>query len=290
MVVLPAIRIQPGLPVLPRHSAPLPGPLQRSVKALHLALSLWMSNAAPVQPNALSHQPQRQLRPPKLRVGAPPRRAVIHQHRFRNTAALEGFLQLLLHRLAMCAAQCSQRDQVATVIVQHRQRTHRLRPSLRPFEVHLPEFVGLTALEALRSRGDLFRSNRGDAICDEWCCAATASLRGPTAPEAYARPSRDNVTATLSPAVPHRCRCGADYGAAYGCALRSRPLPVPGNAAATNIRSDARSRTPRTTPRTSSASALPRPQIAPVVPVHPSSSTPSPSHLHALCARSVKDV
>src|SRR5271157_39328 len=139
MVVLPAIRIQPGLPVLPRHSAPLPGPLQRSVKALHLALSLWMSNAAPVQPNALSHQPQRQLRPPKLRVGAPPRRAVIHQHRFRNTAALEGF--------------------------------HRLRPSLRPFEVHLPEFVGLTALEALRSRGAAL-------ICSDQTVATQYAMNG----------------------------------------------------------------------------------------------------------------
>src|SRR5258706_4175043 len=57
VVVLPAIRIQPSLPVLPRHPAPLPCPLQRSVKTFHFALGLRMPNAAPVQPNALSHEP-----------------------------------------------------------------------------------------------------------------------------------------------------------------------------------------------------------------------------------------
>src|SRR5690242_19843546 len=100
---------------------------------------------------------------------------------------------------------------VTTVIVQHRQRTHRLWPSLRPFEVHLPELVGLTALEALRCRrAALICSDQIVTTQNAMYCAATANPRGPTAPEAFARPSRDNATATRSPAAPTHCRCGAD--------------------------------------------------------------------------------
>ena len=45
-----------------------------------------------------------------------------------------------------------QRDQVAAMVVEHRQRPYRLRPAAGPLEVHLPEFVGSTTLEALRGR------------------------------------------------------------------------------------------------------------------------------------------
>ncbi len=38
------------------------------------------------------------------------------------------------------------------MVVEHRQRPHRLWPAAGPLEVHLPEFVGSTALEALRGR------------------------------------------------------------------------------------------------------------------------------------------
>jgi len=49
----------------------------------------------------------------------------------------------------MCTAIRRQGNQVTAVIVQHGQRSNRLRPSLGTFEVHLPKFVGLPALKAL---------------------------------------------------------------------------------------------------------------------------------------------
>src|SRR5258706_5321558 len=143
----------------------------------------------------------------------------------------------------MRAAGGGQRDQVATVIVQYRQRTHRLRPSFRPLKIHLPQFVrALTRTAALLPRlAVVSRSNHGDAECDEWCCAAVAPLLAPAALAACVHPSRDSAFATRSPAALARGRCGADYGEAYGCALRSRPLPALGSVAATDSRYGARS-------------------------------------------------
>ncbi len=156
MVVLPAIRIQPGLRFLSRSTPTLQGALQRSVKALHFTLGLRMPKAAPVQPDSLPHQPQRQMGLSRGRLLTPPRYTVIHQHPFRNSAALKGFLQLLPHRRAVRAAVVRQSNQIATVIVEYRQRPHRVRPSLGAFEVHLPKFVGLCALKTLRGRGSPF--------------------------------------------------------------------------------------------------------------------------------------
>jgi len=109
-----------------------------------------MSNAAPVQPDSLPHQPQRQMGLSGGRLLTPPRRAVIHQHPFREPAALKGFFQLLAHRCAVRAAVVCQSNQVTAMIVEHRQRPHWVGPSLGPLEVHLPQFVGLSALKALR--------------------------------------------------------------------------------------------------------------------------------------------
>src|SRR5690242_9839979 len=98
------------------------------MKALDLALCLGMSNSAPMQANALAHQPKRQARMPGRRQMSPPRRAVIHQHAFGNSTALKSFLKLLPHRFSMRTAIGGERDQIATVIVEHGKRSDRLRP------------------------------------------------------------------------------------------------------------------------------------------------------------------
>ena len=116
------------------------GTLQRAVKPFHLALGLGMTIPAPVQLNALPHQPHRQPGRPRRCLGVPPRRAMIHQHRFRHSTFLKGGLQLLAHRFRLRRPGPAQRNQIATVIVQHRQWTHRRFPSpaLAAFEIHLP--------------------------------------------------------------------------------------------------------------------------------------------------------
>ncbi len=156
MVVFSAISVQPSLRLLSRPTTPLQSALQRSVETFYLALGLRMSKAAPMQPDSLPHQPQRQMSLSGRRLLTPPRRAVIHQHPLRNPAALKGFFQLLAHRGAVRAAVVRQSDQIAAMIVQHRQRSHRVRPSLGTFEVHLPQFVGLSPLKTLRRRAAPF--------------------------------------------------------------------------------------------------------------------------------------
>ena len=105
-----------------------------------------------------THSPEsaRQMRPGHTRPRVPPRGTVVHQHAVGNATTLKGFFQLVLHRFAARAAVGRQGNQVAAVIVQHRQRPDRLRPSLRPFEIHLPQLIGLVALEALHGRGVSF--------------------------------------------------------------------------------------------------------------------------------------
>src|SRR5271170_815620 len=149
VVVLPAITVQPMLGRLPTQSAPGERTFERAVKALHLALCLRMSDAAPMQPYALLHQPQRQSRSRRLRSGpTPPRHAVIHQHGLRNTALDKRLLQPRAHRSSLRAAQCLQRDQVTAVVIQYRERSDRLVPRLRSLEIHLPQLVGRGSLEA----------------------------------------------------------------------------------------------------------------------------------------------
>src|SRR6185437_7319177 len=99
VVVFPAITIQPMLGRLAIQSTLVERALQRAVKALHLALRLRMSDAAPVQPYALFHQPQCQTGAGSRRpCPTPPRHSVIHQHRLRHPALLKRLLQPLSHR------------------------------------------------------------------------------------------------------------------------------------------------------------------------------------------------
>src|ERR1035438_6334449 len=76
---------------------------------------------------------------------------MVHEHGLGQAAAIEGFDQLLPHRTGVGAAVGGQHDQVTAVVIQHRERTDRLRPAAGSLEVHLPEFVGSAALEPFRS-------------------------------------------------------------------------------------------------------------------------------------------
>src|SRR5207245_1877546 len=125
--------------------------LQRTVEAFDLALRLRMADTAPVELDALAHEPERQAGS-RASPGTPPWSAVVHQHGLGQAAAVEGFEELLLDRRGERAAVGGRRDQVAAMVVEHRQRADRPRPAAGPFEVYLPEFFGRAALEALRGR------------------------------------------------------------------------------------------------------------------------------------------
>ena len=149
--MLPAIVVEPELWLCGQRSAPVEGTLQCAMEALHFALGLRMADAAPVELDALAHEPERQVGS-RASPGTPPWRAVVHQHGLGQAATREGFQQLLLDRSGERAAVGGQRDQVAAMVVEHRERADRLRPAAGPLEVHLPEFVGGAALETLRGR------------------------------------------------------------------------------------------------------------------------------------------
>jgi hypothetical protein len=78
----------------------------------------------------------------------PPRDAVIHQHRLGQAALRKGLLQMLAHQRSFGPRRGRKRDQIAAVIVDHRQGRTGRGPVLRPLEVHLPKLVRLLALEA----------------------------------------------------------------------------------------------------------------------------------------------
>jgi hypothetical protein len=75
---------------------------------------------------------------------------MIHQHRLRHAVASEDALQTFPHRLRARGAGLLERHQITAVIVQHRQRTDGRIATLLALEVHLPEFVGMLALEPAR--------------------------------------------------------------------------------------------------------------------------------------------
>src|SRR6266702_2860212 len=151
VVVLPAIAVEPELWLRGQRSAPVERALERTVEAFDLALRLRMADTAPVELDALAHEPERQVGS-RASLGTPPWGAVVHQHGLGQAATLEGFHELLLDRTGERAAVGGQRDQVPAMVVEHRQGSDRLWPGAGPLEVHLPEFVGRTALEALRGR------------------------------------------------------------------------------------------------------------------------------------------
>jgi len=209
MVVFPAVGIQPGLQMPSRKTSAIQRSLQRPVKPLDFSRCLRVPYAAPAQSNPLAHQPQRQLGSTRRRLLAPPRRAVIHQHGFWDAAAIKRCFQLLPHGLPVGVTVGRQKDHVAAMIVEHRQRTDRLRPSFSSLEIHLPQLIGLLALKALlgsRVLVYLFHQivTQQNAM-DRVPCQLNAFARKHNSQ--LARPSRDNAIVPRLPVVlePHPC-------------------------------------------------------------------------------------
>ena len=150
MIVFVTKFVQPSLPLRRRRpSAPSRGSLQGPMKAFHLALCLRMSVSAEIKSNALLHQPHRQPCPSGDRFHVPPRRAVIHQHRFRHSTLLKSLFQPLFYRLCLGRPRPLQSDSVTAVIIQYRERSGRCLPSHRPLKIHLPELVRCTPRKSL---------------------------------------------------------------------------------------------------------------------------------------------
>src|SRR6267142_5472999 len=118
VIVLLAIRLQPGPPALSGWFGPLGhGRFQAAVAALNFPLRLRMSISAQMQTNALPHQPYRQPGPARCRLHVPPRRAVIHQHCLRKTVPPKYGSQIFLYRLGLGAGGSKESQQVTAVIL-----------------------------------------------------------------------------------------------------------------------------------------------------------------------------
>jgi len=121
-----------------------------AMEAFLLALRLWMVRPAMEDGDALPDQPRGQSGV-RVSLVAAPRRAVVHQHTFRQPTALEGSRQLLAHRLRALVLAGGQAQVEAGVIVQHRERMAALALGPhRPLEVHLPEHIRLGRFKTLQ--------------------------------------------------------------------------------------------------------------------------------------------
>ncbi len=198
--------------------------------------------------------------------------------------------QLLAHQLRPRAARHLQHDQVAAVVVEHRQRPDRRVPALGTLEVHLPQLVGLRPLEALRQLVPV-RSDRAPDRCRNrmrWIGAARQSprLRAATTPAACALPSRDSAAAA-------RLTCRSNSAAVRrGLCLRTpaafRDARDPCFLIPLQPQASGRTRYPEllTQRRSTTSPAVPLlPRTAPAVLVHPWSSKASRAYTPALDAR-----
>src|SRR5262245_3830154 len=123
---------------------------QRPMKPLLLPLRLRMIRPAVQNLHPQPQQPHRQWCPGTLAIVSP-RRAVVHQHRLRQTVAPKRLSQLLLNRFPLFIPAGLQHQRIARVIIQHCQRV--AAPSGRQaevsLEIHLPQFVRALSLETL---------------------------------------------------------------------------------------------------------------------------------------------
>jgi hypothetical protein len=72
-------------------------PLQSPVHPFYLALCLWVADPAEQKPYPLAHKLDREFCDAERADAIPPRRSVIHQHSFGQTALAEGLLPRLSH-------------------------------------------------------------------------------------------------------------------------------------------------------------------------------------------------
>src|SRR5262245_59348053 len=125
---------------------------QGAVEPFLLALSLGMARPPMAYPDSQSQQPNRQRRVGMVRITAPPRRTIVHQHRLGQPIATKGCGQLLLHGLSLLVPTGLQAQGKAGMIIHHPQGMTPLpvAQSKMPFEIHLPQLIGCLSLEALK--------------------------------------------------------------------------------------------------------------------------------------------
>src|SRR5438874_6650594 len=126
---------------------------ERAMEALVLALGLRMIGPAMADPDPQAHEPHSEFRI-ALAARIAPRRAVVHQHGQRQTIATEDLYQALAGSHVLLVAAGLKPQGIARMVVENGERmTAAAADREMALEVHLPQIVGLIALEALvRSR------------------------------------------------------------------------------------------------------------------------------------------
>src|ERR1700674_1736738 len=123
--------------------------LERAMEALILALRLRMIGPAMRHPHPQAHQPHTKRRVSSA-AGIAPRRAIVHEHGIGQAVAPEYPSQAFARGTVLLGGASLYAQSVARMVVDHGQRMAAPAPSGEvALEVHLPELVGLLALEAL---------------------------------------------------------------------------------------------------------------------------------------------
>src|SRR5271168_1517017 len=173
--------------------------LERAMEALVLALGLRMIRTAVADSDPEPNQPQTKAGE-RLSSGRAPRRAVVHQHRGRQTVAAKSLGQHRAHGLVALVGAGLEHQREARVIVEHGQRMAADRRANRgevALEVHLPQFVGCWALKALKG------ARRRRSLVEQTVAAQDAgdSTRRQLWAAFYNQPSRQLASA---PRTEHR--------------------------------------------------------------------------------------
>src|SRR6187402_355323 len=125
---------------------------QSAVEAFLLALGLGMIGPAMPDRDAIAQQPDRERRIGTSRFRMAPRRPVVAEDAIGQAVLLEDGLQRALHGRAGLVGLRREQEVEAAMVVQHGQRmaAHPGLSAKVAFKIHLPQFIGLGAFEALK--------------------------------------------------------------------------------------------------------------------------------------------
>jgi hypothetical protein len=158
--------------------------LERAMEAFVLALGLRMEWSTVGNAHTQTHEPNGEDSV-RLITRVAPWRAVVHQHCVRQAVAVEHWHQLRPHGDVLLVAACRDRQRIARMVIEHRQRmTAPLRHREVAFEVHLPQLVGRGALETLIRPGMLMAARLELAVAAQdlgdrarrWHCHLAVAL------------------------------------------------------------------------------------------------------------------
>src|SRR5271155_435656 len=172
--------------------------LERAMEALFFALGLRMISPAMSDADAEPDQPQAKGGEGMVVVGTPGS-AIVHQHRGRQSVTAKRAGQHLAHGLATLIGAGLEHHREARMVVEHGERmaAAAAEQGEMALEVHLPQFVGCVAFEALARA----LSGRGGGV--EQPCAAQNAGYG--ARRKGRAPLACEQTCELAPA-PHELR------------------------------------------------------------------------------------